>query len=39
MKIYLNVRNGLKKETKDRMKALCKEKSLTFAGLLNETFA
>lgn len=38
MKIYLNVRNDLTRETKDKMLAICKEKKITFGTLLNETF-
>lgn len=38
--VYLNVRVGLLKSTKEKMKKICKEKgsNYTFADLLNETF-
>lgn len=38
--VYLNIRVGLLRSTKDKMKKICKEKGkeYTFANLLNDTF-
>lgn len=38
MTVYLNVRNDLTRETKDRMIEICKKKKITFGELLNLTF-
>lgn len=42
MTVYLNVRQDLTRETKDRMIKLCnkdKKNKITFGQLLNQTFA
>lgn len=36
--VYLNVRSGLLKSTKDKMIKECREKKITLGELLNKTF-